>query len=258
MDPKYEKLLARFVEKSREILGQNLVGIYLHGSAAMGCFNGTASDIDLIVVVEDAPSKDVKRRYMDFVAALNDHAPAKGIELSVVKRAACKPFQYPTPFALHFSIAHLAWYRADPEDYLERMRGTDQDLAAHFTVINHRGKTLYGADIADVFGPVEERYYFDSIWNDIADAEREIMANPVYVVLNLCRVLAFAKDRLVLSKREGGQWGLQNLPPRYGQLAAEALAAYAGAAPLTVEPNTAEAYAGYMLASIQNYREEFL
>ena len=32
-------LLKSFVAQSQNILGDNLVGIYLHGSAVMGCFN---------------------------------------------------------------------------------------------------------------------------------------------------------------------------------------------------------------------------
>ena len=38
MSDPYE-LLDIFTEQSKAILGDGLVGIYLHGSAAMGCFN---------------------------------------------------------------------------------------------------------------------------------------------------------------------------------------------------------------------------
>ena len=37
-----------FVSKSRLILGENLVGVYLHGSAVMGCFNPAKSDMALV------------------------------------------------------------------------------------------------------------------------------------------------------------------------------------------------------------------
>lgn len=33
------ELLSRITEMSRKVLGLNLVGVYLHGSAAMGCFH---------------------------------------------------------------------------------------------------------------------------------------------------------------------------------------------------------------------------
>lgn len=51
----------------------------------------------------------------------------------------CNPFVYPTPFGLHFSAAHLKWFQENPDDYVKKMNGTDKDLAAHFTIINHCG-----------------------------------------------------------------------------------------------------------------------
>ena len=33
-----QSILDRITAGSREILGENLVGVYLHGSLAMGCF----------------------------------------------------------------------------------------------------------------------------------------------------------------------------------------------------------------------------
>lgn len=46
-------VLNRVVELFKEELGGNLVGIYLHGSLAMGCFNPDTSDVDLLLVVRD-------------------------------------------------------------------------------------------------------------------------------------------------------------------------------------------------------------
>ena len=51
------ELLDDFIKNSKNILNSNLTGIYLHGSAAMGCFNDKKSDIDLLVVVKNDFSK---------------------------------------------------------------------------------------------------------------------------------------------------------------------------------------------------------
>ena len=59
------------------------------------------------------------------------------------------------------------------------MRGEDKDLAAHFTIITHRGKCLCGASIKEAFADVPVQDYIDSIWNDVADAEEEITDNPM-------------------------------------------------------------------------------
>ena len=250
-DGEWRKLTDGFVRESKRILGDNLVGIYLHGSAVMGCFNPQKSDIDLLVVTANDMPDETKRAYMDMVVTLNAQAPAKGIEMSVVKREVCKPFAYPTPFVLHFSAGHLAWYRDNPDDYVKKMNGTDKDLAAHFTVIRARGVCLYGEPVSDVFGEVPDEDYMDSLWYDIADAEDDIAEDTMYLTLNLARVLAWQQEGKVLSKQEGGEWGLMNLPNRYHALLREALAEYHGEKP-AYDLNAAKDYAREMLRLIGN------
>ena len=247
-----DTVINSFVEKSKEILQDNLVGVYLHGSAVMGCYNPAKSDIDLIVVVKDSIEDSVKRTFMDMVVELNEKGPAKGIEMSIVKQGVCRPFVYPTPFELHFSAAHLGWYRKNPDDYISKMKGEDKDLAAHFTIINHRGKRLYGALIKDTFADVPAQDYLDSIWNDIADAEEEITENPMYLILNLARVLAYLKDGLVMSKKEGGEWALNNVHERYHSLIQDALIEYAEDRNIIYDTNLAKDYAQYMVEQIAN------
>lgn len=80
---RFYHLISRFTQMSKEILGENLKGIYLHGSAAMGCFNPKKSDLDLLLVVEHGMSKGEKLRFMEEVVRLNKEAPSKGIEFRI-------------------------------------------------------------------------------------------------------------------------------------------------------------------------------
>ena len=50
-----------FLETLREILEDNLVSIYLHGSLAMSCFNPERSDIDLLIVTRHGMTVETKR-----------------------------------------------------------------------------------------------------------------------------------------------------------------------------------------------------
>ena len=239
-----------FVKQSIEILGNNLVGVYLHGSAAMGCYNDEKSDIDLLVVIHNDMSEEEKHRYMNMVVELNSLAPTKGIEMSIVKKSVCMPFVYPTPFELHFSVAHLDWYKSNPQDYVLKMNGTDKDLAAHITILYHRGLSLWGEELHDVFEAVSEKTYFDSIWSDIECAEEDILENPVYVILNLCRVLAFKRENLILSKQEGGIWGLAHVHEKYNNLIQQALDEYTSVSTMELDKKEAMEYANYMIGQI--------
>lgn len=250
----YDDLLKRFTEMSKQILGNNLVGVYLHGSAAMGCFNRKKSDLDLILIVEGDIPDMVKMEFMRQVVSLNEEATEKGFELSVVKREYCNPFIYPTPYELHFSVAHLKWFLDDPINYVEKMRGTDKDLAAHFTIIREYGIVLYGEEIDRVFGVVLEDDYIDSILYDIEGACGEILEYPVYFTLNLCRVLAYLREGKVLSKRAGGEWGLSVLPNRFHGTIWDALHSYETDFTMTADIEILPVFADYMIEQIMHYK----
>ena len=72
-----DTVIDSFVKQSEEILKDNLVGIYLHGSAVMGCFNPAKSDLDLIVVVREPMMDSDKRSFMDMVVELSNKARQK-------------------------------------------------------------------------------------------------------------------------------------------------------------------------------------
>ena len=248
----YQDVLNEIVSKSEEILGEKLTGIYLHGSMAMGCFNPNKSDIDIIIVIESNISDTQKMMLMRNIVFLNSQAPKKGLEISVVKREYCNPFVYPTPFELHFSPAHLKWFNDNQHEYIEKMNGEDVDLAAHFTIIRKYGIVLSGERIEDIFAPVPEKNYYDSICSDIERAEDDIIEHPIYVILNLCRVSAFVNDGLCLSKEEGGKWGMEHLPVEHHLFIKEALNCYTSDREMIIEKKDAKIFAEKMLEFINN------
>lgn len=254
-DPK-ELLISRFVGMTKEILNDRLAGIYLHGSAVMDCYQPKKSDLDFLVVVNAVLPDTEKRRFMNRLLELDRECPGKGIEMSIVTKDVCNPFVYPTPFILHYSRMHTGWYRRDPEDYIRKMNGTDKDLAAHFTVIRSRGRCLYGLPVREMFSEVPEQDYLDSIWNDVSDAEKEITENPMYLILNMARILAYLKEKKIMSKREGGVWGLKYLPEQYHPLIRSASLEYENGDETQYDMELAKNYAVYMLKQITHEKNQ--
>ena len=211
IDFKVKYTMDNITNKFLGILDDNLVGIYLHGSVAFGCYNTHISDIDFITVTKTEPTFAQKREIISFILDINDICE-KGIEMSFVLEKDCANFVYPTPYQLHFSNYHKPFYINDIDIHLKKLQGTDKDLAAHFTVINNVGITWSGKDKEQVFSPVPKEYYLDSIKFDIESAKEDIFDNPMYIILNLCRVYAYMQKNLVLSKKDGGSWGIENIP----------------------------------------------
>lgn len=251
MQSDVKEILNKIIIEHRKLMNDNLVGIYLHGSLAMGCFNENLSDIDYIMVVKDKISFEIKRRIIDFLIDLSQYAPKKGIEMSIVLDKDIKNFVYPTPFELHYSKDINERYVNDPNYICGNT--TDRDLAAHITVINHSGVCLYGKPINEVFGEVPEKYYIDSILYDIENVRLEILNNPVYFVLNLCRVLYYLREKVISSKYEGGKWAKEILPGKYFNIIEQAINIYVGKTG-NMEWNESELknFAEHMLKEINN------
>lgn len=248
MEP--SEILSIISNEYQDIIGENLCGIYVHGSLAFGCFNWNKSDIDFLVVVYEELTQSQKEALMHTLLRLNDVAPPKGFEMSVVLYCDCRNFQYPTPFHLHFSNAHISKITDNLYQYCRTMNGLDCDLAAHFTVVKEAGVVQYGRPIEDVFGVVPKNHYLASIEADVEEAESEILRNPIYIILNLCRVLAYMKYGLVLSKMEGGIWGETHLSHKYTDFIQNALECYSSDKDFVIDAHIGQEFARYMKRNI--------
>jgi len=219
--------LDKFVELIKNELSKNLIGIYLHGSLAMNCFNPKTSDIDFLVVINNKIIREKARRIAEAVLELHDDMPnRKGIEFSIILENHLNPFKYPTPIEFHYSEFHRERYQTN-DNYL--CGGfEDEDLASQFVVAYYRGKLLYGKPLKEICEPIDRKYYVASIYHDIKDAKQEIIDNPVYVVLNLCRVLYYLREEIISSKKEGGEWGIENLPQNFHLIIRKCLDKYSG------------------------------
>jgi len=225
-----ETQLNTFCAHLQAVLETNLLGIYLHGSLAMGCFNPDRSDIDLLVVTTRAMSIETKRRVAQLL--LHSSMTPNPIEISFLVEQQMHPFQHPLPFDLHYSETWRERYQRELADgswtQWNDTVHTDADLAAHFTIILNRGICLFGKPVKEIFPPVPARYYIASIVGDFANAKDERSKMPVYFILNACRVYAYLLDGSIFSKDEGGAWGLISLPGEYHSVIAQALEIYRG------------------------------
>ena len=208
----------------------NLVGLYLHGSLAFGCFNPGRSDIDLLAVTARPMMLEEKRRAVQLL--LHSSLTPQPIEISFLVESAINTFQHPLPFDLHYSedwrerfhqqLADDEWLHWN--DFTRR----DHDLATHITVTLARGVCLNGKPIRETLPAVPQEYYIESIVRDFEDALQNIARMPVYFVLNACRIYAYLRDGNILSKDEGGSWGLRTLPATCHGVIEQARESYRG------------------------------
>lgn len=245
-----EALLGSIRRLQETILGSRLTGCYLHGSLALGCFHWSRSDVDFLTVVSEEPSQSQKEALIAGLLQLESQAPPKGLEMSVLCQDDCKPFRYPTPYALHYSRMHRARAMHDLASYCHTMRGTDKDLAAHIAVLRQSGVVLCGKAIAEVFDPVPQSCYLDSVLEDIGP-DASLSQDPAYTLLNLCRTWAFLENGRILSKRQGGEWALGRLSPDEVKCIQAALSHYGGKASVFPPAQDLQACAAGLLSRVR-------
>lgn len=210
-------------------LGNNLVGIYLHGSLAMGCYYRPKSDIDLIVIVDDKLNANQRKSVAETIAKHAELKPTTGnIESSIVLAETAKTIPVPVAFEVHYSTEWHDKILAGEVDYAKER--TDIDLQSHFAYVVQRGVVLQGKPINEVFGEINWQTFMDGVVDDFnwIVTDEHILETPFYGVLNICRVLQlFAENtEQVHSKDEGGEWALQNLPEQHHPIIQQALNAY--------------------------------
>jgi predicted nucleotidyltransferase len=236
--PEIETQIAQVSARFQEILGKNLIGIYLHGSLAMGCFNFRKSDIDLLVLSSRTLTPRIRAALArTLLCPSNSPAP---IEISVIKRADLRPWRHPCPYDFHYSEdwrTRFEQFLADPAHTWAAPETGDEDLAAHITVLRARGQSLYGPPIATAFPEIPRSDYLDSVLGDVLSPEfglTSATASPVYMILNACRTLAYLETGQIFSKAEGGAWPLENLPAAQCAIVQAALSAYRDNAEMAV------------------------
>lgn len=221
-----EQLMRRIKLQYADLLTDNLLGIYLHGSLAAGCFHWERSDIDFLVVVRHALPAEKKIALVEALYSLREEAPPEGFEMSVVTEKACRAGGFPMPYELHYSSRWVRDYERDPRGFCERMHGEDPDLTAHVLSLYAYGTAVFGPSIPRVFAEAHREDALCAIRGDVADAGEHLHERPVYYVLNLCRALAYLRESLVLSKKEGGEWAMKHLDRTHQGVIQAALNAY--------------------------------
>jgi streptomycin 3"-adenylyltransferase len=204
------------------ILGDRLVGVYAHGSYALGCFNPRRSDLDVIAIASEVPMREQHERLVALLGEVSgapgplepkEEAAKRPLEFHLLLGSDLHPWRHPAPFELH-------WHGGLIE------RAVDRDLAAHVTVARANGVALAGPPAEQVFPEVPWTDFEDSLRYDLVWAREH--ARELYRALSPLRVWATLETKQPHSKASAAAWAIPRLPPDLKPVAERALAAYEG------------------------------
>jgi predicted nucleotidyltransferase len=239
-----EAQIERLVQGVREVLADNLVGVYLHGSGVLGGFR-PRSDLDVVTVVARRLTSDEKQRLAAVLAEISKQP--RGLDFDLVVQSEIRPWRFPPPFDFHYS----EWSGGT------RDRGTNPDLAALITMVLAGDTPLFGPPAAEVFDAVPREHFRELATGSVHEVARGLETDTRNAVLTLARIWNAMETEDVLSKDDAASWALQRLPEEHRPVLERARAIYRGEAEERwddIRPQVSE-YAAYVVAQVDQGRE---
>jgi len=201
--PVLEELLTR----SRNLFNQQFVGLYLHGSLALGDFDPQHSDIDFLVITREDLPEDAISALEAFHEQLAAGSPRWGSDLegSYIPLDAIR--RHDPANAVHPHIERGGILRVEQHH-------SDWVLQRH--IIRERGVVLAGPDpkaLIDPVGPDELREAVLGLlwWWDLPLKDSTLLdqdAYQAYAALTMCRILYTLHHGAVVSKPVAARWAL--------------------------------------------------
>jgi streptomycin 3"-adenylyltransferase len=221
----------RVVGLVREVLGDIVLGVYLHGSGALGRLHPT-SDIDLFAVTSRRTTEAERRELIERLLRISGRGDPTGrsrsVNLEIVAQADVRPWRYPA----HLDLQCGDWFRPEfARGNFAPWNSDNPDVALLIKVVLQADRPLFGPPSAELLDPVPEadvrRAMLDSVPGLLADLD----GDERNVVLTFVRIWTTLATGVIRSKDGAAEWARPLLPPEHRPVLEHALAIYLGEAP---------------------------
>ena len=221
--PDVNDIVSRLFTEAKEILQDQLVGMYIHGSLANGGFD-EASDIDVIFITKGDLSEEVFSRLSAMHVDLSkiDSPWAFQLEAAYIPQRAFGHFDntilYPHLDRGHGEVLH----KIPPE--------SDWAILCHN--LRERVITVMGPDPKTLIDPISPNDLIQAVAEGMPIWFSPIIADPSeinkrgyqsFFVLSMCRMLYTLKYGEILPKTAAARWGMENLDTKWRSLIKRAL-----------------------------------
>jgi hypothetical protein len=201
-----DRIIPALLDDLRATLGDEIVGVYLYGSAVSGGFHPELSDLDLVIVtVRDVETIGIEP-FAGVVERLARREPAWAGRLDLVfvgRRTVADPGSGgPLLEISHEQPLH----RENAAEWLQT-----------WFLARDAERPLVGPPAADIFPPITVDEFLREVvagFPDFVDAVRDDWphGSVAYRVLTVCRILRSLHSGALCTKLEGAEWAAVQYP----------------------------------------------
>lgn len=204
-----------------QVLGTQVVGAYLHGSAVLGGLRPT-SDLDVLVVSGRRTSELERRALVDGLLEISGPGAGRGgsrpVELTVVVIGDIRPWRYPPQQEFMYG----EWLRDSYEQGDIPEPEPAPDLSVLITMVLQGDAPLLGPPPAQLLDPVPQQDLNRGATAGIPQLLEELESDTRNVLLTLARIWTTLTTGEIRSKDAAADWALQHLPVRHRAVLARA------------------------------------
>jgi predicted nucleotidyltransferase len=207
-----------------DVLGPDVIGAYLHGSAVAGGLKPN-SDIDVLAVSRRPTTDAEKRTLIDGLTRLSRRRDptARWIELAVVVQDQVRPWRYPPPV----DFIYGDWLGPEfDRGELTPFTSPDPDLAVLLTAVLQAGHPLFGPPAADVLDAVPAADVRRAVLDGIPGLLAWLEGDEANVTLTFSRIWMTVETGAIVPKDVAADWVLGRLPEEHRPVLERARAIY--------------------------------
>jgi len=195
----------------RRVVADDVVGLYLHGSAVLGGLRPT-SDLDLMLVLRRSLSADRRRALVAGILPVSGPpvagTHARPVELTAVVHADVRPWRYPPRRDFRYG----EWLRAEYEAGVVPEPSHDPDLATLLEVVRRAGRPFVGPPPAGLLDPVPPGDLVRGPLEDLPALLADLADDTRNVLLTLARMWVTTATGEIVTKDAAAAWATVRLP----------------------------------------------
>jgi len=210
-----QQQLEESLELLKAVLGPDLLGVYLYGSALVGGLQ-KYSDIDLFVVSNRPMMLQEKTALVSGLLRISG-VYMKGtkppIEMTIVQKGAINPWQYPPRCDFQYG----EWLRESFEagNIESACGGQMPDLALITTQVLLKSKALRGQGAEQLLVPVPYQDFMIAMVGDVERLLADLEHDTRNVVLTCARIWSTLETNMIRPKPAAADWVMPRLPEVY-------------------------------------------
>jgi hypothetical protein len=222
--PEVNAVLEMLLKEAQAVLGDQFVGLYVHGSLASGGFDPQRSDIDFVAVT----AGELPDETLTALAEMHARISASGLEWARKLEGPCIPRHGLRRYDP--ARARYPWLGEDGHLSVEQL-GSDWVIQLH--VLREHGIAVAGPDPQTLIDPIQpddlrraQQATLHEWWQPQLDDPSRLRSRryQAYSVLTMCRALYMLEHGTVVTKAVAAQWAQETLGQCWAMLIERALA----------------------------------